>query len=71
MDFGPWTMNVGLWTMDFGLWTIDMKIEEFENIEAWKKGRELAKDIYAATGKGEFARDYVQCQGATPTRPRK
>ena len=35
-----------------------MKIEKFENIEAWKKGRELAKDIYAVTGKGEFARDY-------------
>ena len=34
------------------------KIEKFENIEAWKKGRELAKDIYAVTGKGEFARDY-------------
>jgi four helix bundle protein len=35
-----------------------MKIEKFENIEAWKKGRELAKDIYAVTGKGKFARDY-------------
>ena len=35
-----------------------MKIESFEDIEAWKKGRELAKDIYTATGKGEFAKDY-------------
>ena len=35
-----------------------MKIERFEDIEAWKKGRELAKDIYAVTGKGEFAKDY-------------
>jgi len=34
------------------------KIEKFEDIEAWKKGRELAKDIYTVTGKGEFARDY-------------
>lgn len=35
------------------------KIEKFEDIEAWKKGRELAKDIYTVTGKGEFARDYA------------
>ena len=35
-----------------------MKIEKFEDIEAWKKGRELAKDIYTVTGKGDFARDY-------------
>jgi len=33
-------------------------IRRFEDIEAWKKGRELAKDIYAVTGKGECARDY-------------
>jgi four helix bundle protein len=35
-----------------------MKIEKFEDIEAWKQGRELAKDIYAVTGKGGFAKDY-------------
>jgi len=34
------------------------KIEKFEDIEGWKKGRELAKDIYTVTGKGEFARDF-------------
>lgn len=34
------------------------RIERFEDIEAWKKGRGLAKDIYAVTGKGTFARDY-------------
>ena len=34
-------------------------IRRFEDIEAWKKGRELAKDIYTVTGKGEFARDYA------------
>ena len=33
-------------------------IRRFEDIEAWKKGRELAKDIYAATDKGKFAKDY-------------
>jgi hypothetical protein len=34
------------------------RIDKFEDIEAWKKGRELAKAIYAVTGKGQFARDY-------------
>jgi len=34
------------------------QIDRFEDIEAWKKGRELAKAIYTVTGKGEFARDY-------------
>jgi len=33
-------------------------ITRFEDIEAWKKGRELAKGIYTVTAKGEFARDY-------------
>ena len=32
-------------------------IRRFEDIEAWKKGRELAKDIYTVTRKGEFTRD--------------
>ena len=35
-----------------------MKIEKFEDIEAWKKARELAKGIYHATSKGDFAKDY-------------
>ena len=47
------------------------KIQKFEDIEAWKHGRELAKGIYAATDKGESAGDCAQCQGAAPTRPRK
>ena len=34
------------------------QIKHFEDIEAWKRGRERARDIYAATGKGEFAKDY-------------
>ena len=33
-------------------------ITRFEDIEAWKKGRELAKGIYTVTATGEFARDY-------------
>jgi len=44
--------------LDYRPWTVTMKIERFEDIEAWKQGKELAKDIYAATGKGEFAKDY-------------
>lgn len=33
-------------------------IRQFEDIEAWKTGRELAKDVYTVTSKGEFTRDY-------------
>jgi four helix bundle protein len=35
------------------------KIECFEDIEAWQLGRELVKAVYAASKKGEFARDYA------------
>ena len=35
-----------------------VNIRRFEDIEAWKQGRALAKDIYAVTSKGEFGRDY-------------
>jgi four helix bundle protein len=34
------------------------KIENFENIEAWKKARELAREIYAISNEGQFARDF-------------
>jgi four helix bundle protein len=34
------------------------KIERFEDIEAWKKGRELRKSIYACSKIGKFATDY-------------
>jgi len=34
------------------------QINRFEDIEAWKKGRELAKGIYTVTAKGDFAKDY-------------
>ena len=35
-----------------------MKIERFEDIEAWQLGRELTKCVYKATGKPSFAKDY-------------
>lgn len=34
------------------------KIERFEDIEAWQAARELTKRIYAASNRGEFARDF-------------
>lgn len=30
----------------------------FEDIEAWKKGRKLTKNIYSITSAGRFAKDY-------------
>ena len=35
------------------------KVERFEDIESWKKARELAKDIYDATRVGPFAKDFA------------
>ena len=35
-----------------------MKIERFEDIEAWQLARELARKVYALTKKTEFARDF-------------
>jgi len=34
------------------------KIERFEDIEAWKAAREIAKEVYSVSGSGEFARDF-------------
>jgi len=34
------------------------KIERFEDIKGWQKARELVRDIYEATSKGDFAKDY-------------
>lgn len=34
------------------------KIEKFEDIEAWKKARKLAREIYAISNEGLFARDF-------------
>ena len=35
-----------------------MKIEKFEDIESWKKARELTRQIYKITATGSFARDF-------------
>jgi four helix bundle protein len=34
------------------------KIEKFEDLIAWQKARRLTRQVYRATNKGEFARDY-------------
>jgi four helix bundle protein len=33
-------------------------VQKFEDLIAWQKARILAKEIYQATNKGEFARDF-------------
>ena len=33
-------------------------LERFEDLDVWKKARELTKFIYRATSTGEFARDF-------------
>jgi four helix bundle protein len=35
-----------------------MKIERFEDIEAWQLARELTRKVYTLTKKTEFARDF-------------
>ena len=35
-----------------------MKIERFEDIEAWQPARELTRKVYRLTKKPEFARNY-------------
>jgi len=34
------------------------KVTRFEDIDAWKKARELVKTIYKATAGGDFSRDF-------------
>lgn len=34
------------------------KIEKFEDLIAWQKSRELAREIYYVTSRGQFAKDY-------------
>jgi four helix bundle protein len=36
-----------------------MTITRFEDIEAWKLGRELTRAVYRASRRGEFARDFA------------
>lgn len=33
-------------------------IDRFEDIDAWKKAREMARQIYRVTATGQFARDF-------------
>ena len=33
------------------------EITKFEDIEAWRKGRDLVQQVYAASGHGEWSRD--------------
>jgi len=35
-----------------------MKIERFEDIEAWKRARELVRSLYRVTNEGDSAKDY-------------
>ncbi|HEV8369099.1 MAG TPA: four helix bundle protein [Pyrinomonadaceae bacterium] len=34
------------------------KVKKFEDIQSWKKGRSLTKEIYQATLTGSFAKDF-------------
>ena len=34
-------------------------IKKFEDIEAWQKGRELKRDVYRLSRRGEFAKDFA------------
>ena len=34
------------------------RIERFEDIQAWQRARELVRDIYEVSSKGNFAKDY-------------
>lgn len=36
-----------------------MKINKFEDIEAWKRSRELTKSIYKVSSKDRFAKDWT------------
>jgi four helix bundle protein len=38
---------------------VSTTIEQFEDIEAWKLGRELTRAIYRVSKSGEFSRDYA------------
>jgi four helix bundle protein len=38
-----------------------MTLNRFEDIEAWKKSRQLTREIYQLTGAGRFTRDFSLC----------
>ena len=35
-----------------------MRIERFEDIDAWKEARKLVNIVYALSNEGEFSRDF-------------
>ena len=35
-----------------------MKIERFEDVDGWKKGRELTQLVYGFSRKPDFSKDY-------------
>ncbi|HID34411.1 MAG TPA: four helix bundle protein [Anaerolineae bacterium] len=37
------------------------RIEEFEDLIAWQKARELTREVYRVTRQGSFAKDYGLC----------
>lgn len=37
------------------------KIERFQDLEAWKFGRVITRDVYAATKLDKFSRDFALC----------
>lgn len=34
------------------------RIERFEDLDVWQRSRDLTRQVYAASGDGEFARDF-------------
>jgi four helix bundle protein len=35
-----------------------MKVERFEDLQAWQKARQLTKEIYFVTSQGKFTKDF-------------
>jgi four helix bundle protein len=35
------------------------KVERFEDLESWKRAREVTKDIYSVSSKGKFSKDFA------------
>ena len=36
-----------------------MKVKRFEDLDCWKKSRNLSSTVYEVTGAGKFARDFA------------
>ena len=48
------------------------KVERFEDLIAWQKGRALVREIYGVSGRQPFSRDFAmrdQIRGAAPSVP--